>query len=926
MRPVALAAAAAVALLAATPPVGAQRRAPARVTLSTQSVGSALTRGALRVRVSARRLQRVSVRSAFTRTRVLRVRRSRLVALRLNARAARRFTRCRRPVRFTLLVKRGRRTLARRRVVLRCNTRGATPIVGQVPDTAYWPSMRHDARNTGRSDVQPRYRGGRPWTFRTGKGIFSTPIIGPGGTVYVGSADTRFYALDGGTGKPRWTFATGGIVDAAGALDGDALVMGSGDEKLYRLKLDDGRKEWELKATAPPATGQLVNWWEGNVARGPDGDFYAGNTGGAAYRIGRDGKERWRFQTGNSVWTTPAFGPDGTTYWGSLDLNVYALDRDGKQKWKTGTVGYVVSSPAISRDGKTLYVGSFDGRLYALDAQTGAVRWFFQTRDHVYSSPALEEDASGRVTSIYIGSTDGSVYAVTPDGRQRWRYDTGDPVRSSPVLGGGVLYVGSSDGSLYALDAAKGTRRWSYDTTPDDPALRDRNDLNGSPALGPDGIVIGGEHGTVTHVPYDYCLQRTDARCTKSPAQPLGDDLARIFPVTSGGATRPGGLASFGRTAPLFTRLVVRERGRTVDAALQSATVVADPPFPFTQQVSGDGHHVFVVPDGFLEPGREHRVTISGSWTGEGPRPTGTGQVGATRGGQASDTLVLRTPPASGAPLPLSVSPDEVAALRLRRLAVPLPAFLTSVNQIGFDSYDLIAGTLAVSPPDASGEGRVLLWVIGGKPGADGSEVADPKAGFGFPIAGRYRGGDFILSRRDLNLTFSFGEVPARRFELRGRLGPDLRVEPGASAYVEVFCPEVPNYGPQLLAIGLCNKAGVLPAGGTFLTERYDPRGGASRRPPGLQVGDIALTRPTSSSDGEVSAALSGSYPVSDHVVSIVLADAETHEPVTVDYVKATSIEAGRVRVTLPRGTEVPARVRAFVVADAFGVAEKIFG
>ena len=45
-----------------------------------------------------------------------------------------------------------------------------------------WPSMRHDARNTGPMASRGAYRGGRPWTFRTGKGIFSTPVIGGDGT------------------------------------------------------------------------------------------------------------------------------------------------------------------------------------------------------------------------------------------------------------------------------------------------------------------------------------------------------------------------------------------------------------------------------------------------------------------------------------------------------------------------------------------------------------------------------------------------------------------------------------------------------------------------------------------------------------------------------------------------------------------------
>ena len=96
--------------------------------------------------------------------------------------------------------------------------------------------------------------------------------------------------------------------------------------------------------------------------------------------------------------------------------------------------GYVVSSPAIGSDG-TIYVGAFDAKLYALDPSTGAIRWSFATTDHIYASPALGRDRAGRTDGIYVASADGSVYALAPDGRLRWRYDTGAPIRSSPVIG-----------------------------------------------------------------------------------------------------------------------------------------------------------------------------------------------------------------------------------------------------------------------------------------------------------------------------------------------------------------------------------------------------------------------------------------------------------------------------------------------------------
>ncbi len=85
-----------------------------------------------------------------------------------------------------------------------------------------WPEMRHDSRNTRLSPIVARYHGDRPWVFQpwvfqTGRGIFSTPVIGADGTIYVGSADSYFYAI-APDGRLRWRLKTGGLIDAAGAL------------------------------------------------------------------------------------------------------------------------------------------------------------------------------------------------------------------------------------------------------------------------------------------------------------------------------------------------------------------------------------------------------------------------------------------------------------------------------------------------------------------------------------------------------------------------------------------------------------------------------------------------------------------------------------------------------------------------------------
>jgi outer membrane protein assembly factor BamB len=825
-----------------------------------------------------------------------------------------------------------RRAVASLLVLLACAPAAVASDEIPVPAGSPWPEMRHDRRNTGASGIPGVYVPGRkPWSFRTGKGIFSTATVGPGDRVYVGSGDGVFHAF-GRRGKALWNFKAG-LIDSSAVLRRDGITVGSGDEYLYHLRTSakkmSPRKRtiWKLKAVQPSGSAQLVNWWEGNAEVGPDGTVYAGNTGSAAYAISPGGKVKWIFRAGNSIWTSTAIADDGTTYWGSLDLFVYALDKDGQQIWRTPTLGFIISSPVLSKDMSTLYIGSFDGQLHALDAKTGAPRWSFQTGDHIYSSPALEEDASGAVKALYIGSADGIVYKVDADGNQVWQYDTGDAVRSSPVIGmapdgkSRIVYVGSSNGTLFAFDAATGRRRWSFDGTPREAALRDRNDMNASPALGRKGVYIGSESGYFWFVPYDWCLHARDPRCSTDPGQAFGGDLKRVLPVTAGGTTRPSGFKDpVPAATTVVSRLVVHQNGKTEDAAIQPlpsahSLVTPSPGFPFTAALSGDGHFLFVRPDGILDPGRDYELALNGLYT-TGGFHIGAPLIGATGGAPFADTIRFRTQPSRG-PLPLKPLKGAVPAFRLRRLAVPLPAFLPSVNQIGFDSYEWLVGVL-----DARSDGTLLAWVIGVKPGPKKTWVADPAARFAFPLFGQHRRDAFLLGLRNITLTFSFGPVPLDILEFRGRLNRDLTTS-GASVYAEATCAKVPNYGPFLpTTTRLCNQDGKIVVGGTYLTQRYSGR--ANAKPNGVALGSLTLTRPTPTADGQAVATLS--KPLGNaHQVSVLLTDAATDEPVALDYAAQTKTEGRRTTLTIPAGTPMPQSVKAWAIADVYPLASKTF-
>ena len=141
----------------------------------------------------------------------------------------------------------------------------------------------------------------------------------------------------------------------------------------------------------------------------------------------------------------------------------------GTLKWRFDTDMPMFSSPAVV-DGR-LYLGSGDGRVIALDADTGALIWEHPVTGPVDSSPAVAGD------NVFIGLRDGRVLSLHKDtGARQWEFPTGGIFATSPVVLEGILYIGSGDGKLYTLDAQTGQVRWEYQTNghiASDPAIND---------------------------------------------------------------------------------------------------------------------------------------------------------------------------------------------------------------------------------------------------------------------------------------------------------------------------------------------------------------------------------------------------------------------------------------------------------------------
>lgn len=190
--------------------------------------------------------------------------------------------------------------------------------------------------------------------------------------------------------------------------------------------------------------------------RGPSGTRSSRTATGPSPPIER----RWSFNHAESISHPSVAG--GTVYLGSYDTNVYALDAatgEVLDNWPFEKATGQTTVPAVAND--TVYIGSLDENVYAVDASTGTLRngWPFpQAESWVYPVVGGE--------TVYVGGADTNVYAVdaqTGSLRDGWPFaEAADTTYLS--LGTDSVFVGTDfdDTNAYAIDGETGEEKWRF--------------------------------------------------------------------------------------------------------------------------------------------------------------------------------------------------------------------------------------------------------------------------------------------------------------------------------------------------------------------------------------------------------------------------------------------------------------------------------
>lgn len=336
------------------------------------------------------------------------------------------------------------------------------------------------------------------WRIATVGPVRSSPSIRDG-TAYIGGTDGRLYAILISTGTVVWTVDLGSPVVSAPAVSDTRVFVTTRSNDIVAVDRRNGREAWRLRTGTDiqaHAGGDHWDYFSSSPRLAAD-LLLAGSGNGQLYALdARNGRPRWTFKSDGRIRSAPSVGRDAVVF-ATVRGSVYAVGLlDGVQRWRFETDGYridsaaagfdrtsVIASPVVVND--MVFIGSRDGRFYALSLAGGRERW-----RAVYEPSWVVAAAAVAGDTVYVATSDAhSVFAYdAASGKPKWQFDSKVRILSSPLAVGDQIQVGLESGVFVSLDSATGEERWRYATD---------GRILSSPASAEGTVVVGSDDGYV---------------------------------------------------------------------------------------------------------------------------------------------------------------------------------------------------------------------------------------------------------------------------------------------------------------------------------------------------------------------------------------------------------------------------------------------
>lgn len=271
--------------------------------------------------------------------------------------------------------------------------------------------------------------------------FITSGVASSGGTYFFGDSIGTFYA------SSSWSYGSGGAtVIGTPAVQGGSVIFSQANGELSCLRISDGSLLWKYS----PENSESINEGLNDGAAVGDGKVYAAFTTGElkAFDLAT-GQELWTYTAEQGLRTAPAYY-DGLVMLGEYNGLFSMIDAQGGERVNGGGAGGAINTPVIN--GGNVYYSAWDGSVNAVQVKNVIPLWTAKAGEPITSSPAI----GGGL--LAVSTATGKIIAFSlEDGAKLWEYASqGGDAGKSPVVRNGHVFAGTGDGRVLVLDAKNG--------------------------------------------------------------------------------------------------------------------------------------------------------------------------------------------------------------------------------------------------------------------------------------------------------------------------------------------------------------------------------------------------------------------------------------------------------------------------------------
>lgn len=300
------------------------------------------------------------------------------------------------------------------------------------------------------------------YSYQTGGDIRTVDVSDDGDHMVVGSADNKVYYFRKSNSSPIWSYtAEDNVLSVAISADGNYIAAGANaaDRRLYFFSKSSSTPLWSYKTDTDPIGGGDFS----SIAISDNGEYIAvGHANDYVYAFHKDSNTPlWKYKGGSNIGTVAISGDGEYIVAGSLDDKVRLFEIGSSTPLWTYTTGDKIRGVAISEDGEIIAAASLDNKVYLWDKDNRIPQWSYNAGGDAWSvalSDSGEKLVAGTGNQLVL-------FFDTSSSTPQWEFTTNGVNKAASISGNGeYILVGSESDTAYCFESDDSSPIWTANT------------------------------------------------------------------------------------------------------------------------------------------------------------------------------------------------------------------------------------------------------------------------------------------------------------------------------------------------------------------------------------------------------------------------------------------------------------------------------